>query len=226
MTKDATGDPIRVLVADDQDLIRGGIRMILEAHRDITVVAEAADGGEAVALAEDHQPDVVLMDIHMPGTDGLEATRLIGAVAPKVHVLILTTFDNDDYVYRALRDGAAGFLLKTAPPSRLVDAVRTVASGEALLAPTITRRLIEQHLNRPTPNADSTARLGSLTGREREVLTHIARGLSNQEIATELFLSEPTVKSHINRILQKASLRDRAQAVVLAYETGLVQPGG
>lgn len=216
---------IRILIADDQDLVRGGIRMILESQPDLEVVAEAADGAEAVALALEQRPDVVLMDIHMPGTDGLAATRELGQRAPQVRVLILTTFDDDEYVYRALRDGAAGFLLKTAPPARLVDGVRTVVAGEALLAPAITRRLIEQHLRVPTPRAAEAARIESLTDREREVLTLIARGLSNQEIAGELFLSETTVKSHINRILQKAALRDRAQAVVLAYESGLVRAG-
>lgn len=216
---------IRILIADDQDLVRGGIRMILESQPDLEVVAEAADGAEAVALALEQRPDVVLMDIHMPGTDGLAATRELGQRAPQVRVLILTTFDDDEYVYRALRDGAAGFLLKTAPPARLVDGVRTVVAGEALLAPAITRRLIEQHLRVPSPRVAEAARIESLTDREREVLTLIARGLSNQEIAGELFLSETTVKSHINRILQKAALRDRAQAVVLAYESGLVRAG-
>ena len=220
---DAT--PIRILIADDQDLVRGGLRMILDSQSDLQVVGEAGDGEQALAGVRAHAPDVVLMDIHMPGLDGLQATRLITAAQAHPHVLILTTFDNDDYVYTALRDGAAGFLLKTAPPAKLIEAVRTVAAGEALLAPSIMRRLIEAHLTRTAPSSHAQARLTMLTSREREVLTLIARGLSNSEIAAQLVLTEPTVKSHINRIMHKAALRDRAQAVVLAYETGLVHPG-
>jgi DNA-binding NarL/FixJ family response regulator len=216
----------RVLIADDQALIRGGLRMILEVQDDLDVVAEAEDGAQAVRLARELVPDVVLMDIRMPGTDGLQATRQIMTAAGRtVRVLILTTYDQDDYVYEALRAGAAGFLLKTAPPHRLVDAVRVVAAGEALLAPSITRRLIEEHVRRP-PRTGQPAELARLTARELEVMTLVARGLSNAEIAAELVLSESTVKTHVNRLLQKLGLRDRVQAVVRAYEAGLIQPGG
>jgi DNA-binding NarL/FixJ family response regulator len=215
----------RVLIADDQALIRGGLRMILEVHDDLEVVAEAEDGAQAVRLARELVPDVVLMDIRMPGTDGLQATRqIITAAGPTVRVLILTTYDHDDYVYEALRGGAAGFLLKTAPPHRLVDAVRVVAAGEALLAPSVTRRLIEEHVRRP-PRTGQSAELARLTARELEVMTLVARGLSNAEIAAELVLSESTVKTHVNRLLRKLGLRDRVQAVVRAYEAGLIQPG-
>jgi DNA-binding NarL/FixJ family response regulator len=216
----------RVLIADDQALIRGGLRMILEVQDDLDVVAEAEDGAQAVRLARELVPDVVLMDIRMPGTDGLQATRQIMTAAGRtVRVLILTTYDQDDYVYEALRAGAAGFLLKTAPPHRLVDAVRVVAAGEALLAPSITRRLIEEHVRRP-PRTGQPVELARLTARELEVMTLVARGLSNAEIAAELVLSESTVKTHVNRLLQKLGLRDRVQAVVRAYEAGLIQPGG
>ncbi len=215
---------IRVLIADDQDLVRGGLQMILDSQPDIEVVAEATDGAQALAGVREHDPDVVLMDINMAGLDGLEATRRLTQAGEQARVLILTTFDNDDYVYTALRDGAAGFLLKTAPPAKLIEAVRTVAAGDALLAPSIMRRLIEAHLSRQAPDAETSARIDALTNREREVLTLIARGFSNQEIASALFLSETTVKSHINRIMSKAALRDRAQAVILAYESGLVHP--
>jgi DNA-binding NarL/FixJ family response regulator len=216
---------IRVLLADDQDLVRGGVRMILEAQPDIRVVGEAADGAQAVAAVRQHRPDVILMDIQMPGIDGLEATRQIVRDGHPTRVLILTTFDDDEYVYTALRQGAAGFLLKTAPPARLAEAVRTIAAGESLLAPSVMRRMIEAHIRQPAPDPATTAKVSLLTDRERQVLTLIARGMSNQEIAQELYLSEPTVKSHINRILAKTSSRDRAQAVVFAYEAGLVQPG-
>jgi DNA-binding NarL/FixJ family response regulator len=215
----------RVLIADDQALIRGGLRMILEVQDDLDVVAEAEDGAQAVRLARELVPDVVLMDIRMPGTDGLQATRQIMTAGRTVRVLILTTYDQDDYVYEALRAGAAGFLLKTAPPHRLVDAVRVVAAGEALLAPSITRRLIEEHVRRP-PRTGQPAELARLTARELEVMTLVARGLSNAEIAAELVLSESTVKTHVNRLLQKLGLRDRVQVVVRAYEAGLIQPGG
>jgi DNA-binding NarL/FixJ family response regulator len=215
----------RVLIADDQALIRGGLRMIVDAQPDLEVVGEAEDGAQAVRLTRELDPDVVLMDIRMPGTDGLDATLQLTRSGHTARVLILTTFDQDDYVYQALRDGAAGFMLKSAPPDRLVAAVRVVASGEALLAPTVTRRLIEAHVRRPAPTHGTPTELAGLTDREREVLTLIAHGRSNHEIATELYLSDATVKSHVNRILHKLSLRDRVQAVVLAYETGLVQPG-
>jgi DNA-binding NarL/FixJ family response regulator len=217
---------VRVLIADDQALVRGGFRMILESQPDIEIVGEAEDGVQALALARELMPDVVLMDIRMPGIDGLEATRRLLLDGPGgVHVLVLTTFDADEYVYGALKAGAAGFLLKSAPPARLVEAIRMVASGEALLAPTITRRLIEDYVRRPAPGARSPKELEHLTDRELEVLKQIARGLSNTEIAGTLVVSEATVKTHVNRILQKLNLRDRVQAVVLAYETGLVQPG-
>jgi DNA-binding NarL/FixJ family response regulator len=220
----------RVLIADDQALVRAGFRMILEVQGDIEVVGEAEDGAEAVALARQLRPAVVLMDIRMPGVDGLEATRRIlaadapGAADP-VRVLMLTTFDRDEYVYEALKAGAGGFLLKSAPPARLAEAVRLVASGEALLAPGITRRLIEEHVRRPAPGGPPPPQIAELTDREREVLVLVARGLSNAEIAAQLVVSHATVKTHVNRMLQKLGLRDRVQAVVLAYETGVVRPG-
>jgi DNA-binding NarL/FixJ family response regulator len=215
----------RVLIADDQSLVRAGFRMILEAEDDLEVVGEAEDGLEAVELVRELAPDVVLMDIRMPGLDGLEATRRILADGAATHVLMLTTFDADEYVYEALKAGAGGFLLKSAPPARLVEAVRLVSTGEALLAPQITRRLIEEYVRRPPGGPPPPQEVESLTEREREVFGLIARGLSNAEIAKELFVSEATVKTHVNRVLQKLSLRDRVQAVVLAYETGLAQPG-
>ena len=218
---------LRVVVADDQALVRAGFRMILQAQPDIEVIGEAEDGAQAIAITGELDPDVVLMDIRMPGIDGLEATqRLLQADEPRPHVLMLTTFDTDEYVYRALRAGASGFLLKTAPPARLIEAVRTIAAGEALLAPTVTRRLIESFVRRPPPGSADPPELAALTQREVQVLTMAARGMSNLEIAQSLFLSEATVKSHINRIFAKLSIRDRVQAVVLAYETGLVTPGG
>jgi DNA-binding NarL/FixJ family response regulator len=216
---------IRVLVADDQALVRGGFRSILETQADIDVVGEAEDGREAVEQAATRTPDVVLMDIRMPRLDGIAATTqiLAGPTPPKV--LILTTFDLDDYVYEALRAGASGFLLKSAPPRELADAIRTVAAGDALLAPEITRRLIEDYLTRPRPSAHRDAAFDRLTPRETEVMLLLARGLSNGEIATQLYLSEPTVKTHVTRVLAKLGVRDRVHAVVLAYESGLVQPG-
>ncbi len=216
---------IRVLIVDDQALVRGGFRMILEAQEDFDVVGEADDGGEAVELARSLAPDVVLMDVRMPGVDGLEATRrILAGAASKVAVLVLTTFDHDEYVYEALKAGASGFLLKTVPPVRLVEAVRLVASDEALLSPTITRKLIEEYVSRPPPGPLPPA-AGELTKRELEVLKLIGRGLSNAEIARELFVTAATVKTHVNRILSKLRLRDRVQAVVFAYESGLVRPG-
>ena len=214
---------IRVLLADDEALLRGGISMILGAQPDIDVVGEAADGAEAVEQARRLNPDVVLMDIRMPGMDGLEATRrLMLNGAPKV--VVLTTFDLDEYVYEAMRAGAVGFLLKTAPPAELAGAVRAAVRGDALLAPEVTRRLLDEFARGPAPGA-LPSRLEELTEREREVLLHIGRGLSNGEIASTLIVSEATVKTHVNRIFAKLGLRDRVQAVVLAYETGLVRAG-
>jgi RNA polymerase sigma factor (sigma-70 family) len=217
---------IRVLIADDQDLVRAGLRMILEAADELDVVAEAADGDAAVELAVKCEPDVVLMDIRMPRCDGIQATRRLAATTTPPKVIILTTFDTDDNVYDALAAGASGFLLKTAPPARLIEAVRCVHSGEALLAPTVTQRLIQEHLGRSRPDAALLQRLDALTDREREVLALIGRGRSNSEIAQELVVSEATVKTHVNRVLGKLQLRDRVQAVVLAYESGLVTVGG
>ncbi|MEV0170231.1 response regulator transcription factor [Streptomyces sp. NPDC050803] len=213
----------RVLVADDQTLIRTGFRLILTA-RGIEVVGEAADGVEAVSLARELRPDVVLMDIRMPNMDGLEATRRILQQLPDCRVLMLTTFDLDHYVYTALSIGASGFLLKDVTPEHLAAAVRLVATGDALLAPSITRRLVERFATPDPPSVPTD--LSALTPRELEVLTLMGRGLSNTELAGHLTLSEATVKSHVARIFAKLALRDRAQAVVLAYETGLVKPGG
>ena len=217
---------IRVLLVDDQALVRGGFRSILEGQDDVDVVGEAADGQAAIEEALRLKPDVLVMDIRMPRLDGIEATRrLLAAPHVSVRVLILTTFDHDAYVYEALRAGASGFLLKSAPPRELTGAIRTVAAGQSLLAPEITRRMIEEYVTRPRPGSGPPAELASLTAREFEVLGLIARGRSNAEIAGTLFLSEPTVKTHVTRILSKLGLRDRVQAVVLAYECGLVQPG-
>jgi DNA-binding NarL/FixJ family response regulator len=212
---------IRVLIADDQALVRTGFRKILESEPDLNVVGEAADGAEAVEGSLRLRPDVVLMDIRMPRLDGLEATRRL---AGKTRVLILTTFDLNEYVYDALRAGASGFLLKDAPADQLVTAIRVVAAGDALLAPSITKRLIEQFARRP-PASERPAALQALSPRELDVLRLVARGLSNAEIADELCVGDATVKTHVSRILQKLSLRDRVQAVVLAYESGLVTPG-
>jgi DNA-binding NarL/FixJ family response regulator len=217
---------IRVLLADDEAMVREGFRLILESHPDIEVVAEAADGAEALELARELEPSVVLMDIRMPKLDGLEATRRLLASQTGTRVLVLTTFDNDEIVYEALKSGASGFLLKSAPRDQLVGAVRIVAGGEELLAPAITRRLIEDFVRRPPPGASRPAELEALSERELDVLMLIARGRSNDEIARQLFVSDSTVKTHIGRIFAKLGLRDRAQAVVIAYETGLVQPGG
>ncbi len=212
---------IRILLADDQALVRAGFRLILDAERDVQVVAEAADGAEAIERALETTPDLVLMDIRMPTLDGIEATRRLAAELPDTRVLILTTFDLDEYVVDAFRAGASGFLLKTAPPQQLVAAVRTVNEGDALLAPTSTRRLIEQSAR---PMAAAPA-LDDLTEREHEVLELLARGLTNAEIAAQLVVEPSTVKSHVAGILAKLGLRDRVQAVVLAYESGLVTPG-
>jgi DNA-binding NarL/FixJ family response regulator len=218
---------IRVLIADDQTLVRDGFRMILDAQEDIEVVGEAADGQEAVARSRELRPHVVLMDVRMPGCDGLEATRELLRGSPETHVLILTTFDLNEYVYEAMRAGASGFLLKDIPRSQLIQGVRTVASGDALLAPAITRRLIEQFVRRPPASVrPSPPELEGLTAREREVLQLLAQGRSNTEIAAALYVSEATVKTHVAHALTKLGLRDRVQAVVFAYESGLIEPGG
>ena len=216
---------IRVLIADDQALVRGGFRMILEAQPDMEVVGEAEDGREALELARKLAPDVVLMDIRMPEMDGLDTARrlLVNPDAPRV--LVLTTFDLDEYVYEAMKSGVSGFLLKAVRPEQLADAVRVVASGDALLAPTITRRLIEEFVARPRPGARAPEALDELTDRELEVLKLVARGMSNAQIAETLVVSEATVKTHVTHILRKLDLADRVQAVVLAYESGLVRPG-
>jgi DNA-binding NarL/FixJ family response regulator len=215
---------IRVLLADDQELVRSGFRLILELAEGIEVTGEAADGREALALAKELQPDVVLMDVRMPELDGIEATRRIRQAGLETRVLVLTTFDLDEYVYAAVQAGASGFLLKDAPREQLVTAVRTVARGEALLAPAVTQRLIERFLARP-PAEETAPALGELSPRELDVLRLVARGLSNAEIAASLIVGEATVKTHVARILRKLDVRDRVQAVVFAYESGLVQPG-
>ncbi len=218
---------IGVVVADDQALVRGGLRVLVDSAPDMTVLGEAADGGEAVAMAEHVRPDVILMDVRMPVMDGLEATRQITAstVTSAVRIVVITTFDVDEYVYAALRAGASGFLLKDAPPDELLAAIRVVAGGEALLAPSVTRRLIEQFVSRPEPHIRPQEALAELTAREREVLAQVAKGRSNAEIAGELLMSPATAKTHVSRLLTKLDARDRAQLVVIAYETGLAIPG-
>ena len=218
---------VRVLLVDDQALVRTGFRMILEAEEDMEVVGEAGDGREAITQARELTPDIVLMDVRMPEMDGIEATRrLLGGNDTPAKVVMLTTFDMDEYVYEALRAGASGFLLKDVPPEQLVAGIRSVASGDALLAPSVTRRVIEEFVRHP-PDAlrERPPGLDELTEREVEVLKLIARGLSNAEIAKALYVSETTVKTHVAHLLMKLRLRDRVQAVVLAYESGLVQPG-
>ena len=215
---------LRVVVADDQDLVRSGLEMVLAA-RGIEVVGSAADGREAVAEVRRTRPDVCLMDIRMPVLDGIAATAQLTASEVDTRVLVLTTYDLDQYVYEALRAGAAGFLLKATPPDRLVEGIRTVAAGESLLAPSLTRRLIEQHISGPPPSAAPERGVDRLTEREREVFELMATGLSNVEIQQRLVISEATVKTHVNRILTKLDVTTRVQAVVLAYETGVVRPG-
>lgn len=214
---------IRVLVVDDQKLVRAGFRMILEAEADLVVVGEAGDGADAIVQAKRCQADVVLMDIRMPGIDGIAATTTIAAMAVAPRVLVLTTFDLDEYVHEALRAGASGFLLKDTPPEQLVEAIRTVHAGDAVVAPSVTRRLIESFARSASPAPPAV--LEQLTERELDVLRSMARGQSNAEIAEELILGEATVKTHVGRVLMKLGLRDRVQAVVFAYENGIVQPG-
>lgn len=225
-------DELRVVIVDDQVMVRTGFRMILEAEPGLTVVGEASNGREAIGVVHESRPDVVLMDVRMPEMDGIEATRVLCAESPSSGtgrdcpaVLMLTTFDHDDYVHAALRAGASGFLLKDATPEELVHAIRVVAQGEALLAPSVTRRLIEELNRRPEQHPRVVNGLDQLTERELEVLRLMARGLSNQEIADQLFLGEATVKTHVGRILMKLAVRDRVQAVVAAYEAGIVVPG-
>ena len=220
--------PIRVLLVDDQELVRTGFRMILDGQAEIEVVGEAADGKAGVKAARHLRPDVVVMDIRMPVLDGIEATRRIvrDGVAPEARVLVLTTFDADENVVEALRAGASGFLLKDVTPADFVVAIKTIAAGDALLAPTVTRRLLDRFADRlPPVNDERSIALRDLTEREVEVLKLVARGLSNREIADHLVLAEPTVKTHVSHVLDKLDLRDRAQAVVLAYEAGLIRPG-
>jgi DNA-binding NarL/FixJ family response regulator len=214
-----------VLIADDQALVRAGFRLILEAETDLEVVGEAADGRAAVAAAQQLKPDVVLMDVRMPDLDGIEATRRLVSGGSSAKVLMLTTFDMDEYVYESLRVGASGFLLKDVPPEQLVAGIHAVASGEALLAPSVTRRMIEEFVRRPRNAARPAPReLDRLTAREREVLVLMARGLSNAELAQKFVVSEATVKTHVAHVLAKLGLRDRVQAVVFAYESGVIQP--
>ncbi|MCJ0868518.1 response regulator transcription factor [Streptomyces sp. AP-93] len=222
-----TAAPIKVMIADDQMMVRQGFTVLLDAQPDIEVVGQAVDGAEAVAKVAELAPDVVLMDIRMPGMGGIEATSLITAApGSAVKVLVLTTFDLDEYVYEALRAGASGFLLKDASADQLAEAVRVIAAGEALLAPNITKRLITEFSRLGAPRAPSKARIDELTERETEVLSLVAQGMSNAEIAGHLILAEQTVKTHVGRILVKLGLRDRTQAAVFAYETGLIRPTG
>jgi DNA-binding NarL/FixJ family response regulator len=216
---------IRVLIADDQALVRGGFRLILETQDDIEVAGEADDGREAIRLARELAPDVVLMDIRMPNVDGIEATRRLLAEPNPPRVLVLTTFDADEYIYKAMKAGASGFLLKTVAPEQLGGAIRSIAAGDTLLAPSITRSLVERFVRRPPPSARRPQELDALTERELEVLQLIARGLTNRELASTLVVSDATVKTHITHLLAKLGLRDRVQAVILAYEAGLVEPG-
>lgn len=217
--------PIAVAIVDDQPLIRAGLQMIVDSQADLSLVGQAADGAEAIALARDRTPDVMLMDVRMPTLDGIRATAGVLAASPATRVLMLTTFDADGYVYDSLREGASGYLLKDAGPERIVEGIRTIAAGEMLLAPSLTRRLIEQYVERPRLLEPEGGPLEQLTARERDVLVAVARGLGNTEIAEELHVSAGTVKTHVSHILFKLGLRDRIQAVILAYEHGLVEPG-
>jgi DNA-binding NarL/FixJ family response regulator len=225
MQRRAAVTPVRVLIVDDDDLMRAGLRAVLSSDETIEVVGEAADGQAAVQRTRQTNPDVVLMDVRMPNMDGIAATRAIASAAPASRVLILTTFEDDEYVFGALTAGASGFLLKRSQPEQLIAAIHTIAAGEALLAPSVTRTVIDRMAGQPQLDPAASRRLRELTPRERDVLELIGRGLSNTEIASTLFVEESTVKSHVKRILAKLALRDRVQAVILAYETGLVRPG-
>jgi DNA-binding NarL/FixJ family response regulator len=216
---------VRVLIVDDDDLMRAGLKSVLASDESIQVVAEIGDGGEAVPAAREHRPHVVLMDVRMPGLDGIAATRDVLAASPDVKVVMLTTFEDDDYIFGALNAGASGFLLKRTRPEELIAAIHTVAAGDSLLSPSVTRRVIDRMAREPPVKVSSSRRLDSLTPREREVLEHVAQGLSNSEIAATLFIEESTVKSHVKRILMKLRLRDRVQAVIFAYESGVTRPG-
>jgi len=217
--------PVRVLLVDDDDLMRAGLRAVLRSDPDVEVVGEAENGRAAVSAARTHRPDVVLMDVRMPDLDGIAATREVLAVSPAIRVVILTTFEQDDYIFGALSAGASGFLLKRTSPEELLAAIRTVAAGDSLLSPSVTRIVVDRVAREPVPGAAADARLEDLTPREREVLALIARGLTNGEIGAELVIEETTVKTHVKRILMKLGLRDRIQAVIFAYECGLTRPG-
>jgi DNA-binding NarL/FixJ family response regulator len=220
-----SADRVRVLLVDDDDLMRAGLRAVLHSDDSITIVGEAGDGREAVQSARSLRPDVVLMDVRMPDLDGISATSEVLSAAPEARVVMLTTFEEDDYIFGALRAGASGFLLKRTSPEELIGAIHTVAAGESLLSPSVTRRVVEHMAQLPAPDAGAGGRLEELTPRERDVLEHMARGLSNAEIAAALVVEESTVKTHVSRILMKLRLRDRVQAVILAYESGLVRAG-
>jgi DNA-binding NarL/FixJ family response regulator len=217
--------PVRVLIVDDDDLMRAGLKSVLASDDSVQVVGEIGDGRAAVRSTREHRPDVVLMDIRMPGLDGIAATREVLAASPDVKVVMLTTFEDDDYIFGALNAGASGFLLKRTRPEELIAAIHTIAAGDSLLSPSVTRRVIDRMARELPVEVSSNRRLESLTPREREVLEVVARGLSNGEIATALFVEESTVKSHVKRILMKLGLRDRVQAVIFAYETGVTRPG-